>query len=168
MNNGVKIRTILKPNNMLAYQWPRNFDRFWALKKVNNTQRMTLLPLFWHTASSVGRTQFWRGKWRPNSKIPLGCKVDRKTFPKNTLGAHLDTEKAFKSGSKQALCIENQARRIEEKLPVWPSFALFFAQLCLVWLFYFSNGNWCCNLMKIDGSWCKYVIFSLVEVDSSV
>ena len=32
---------------------------------------MPSLPLFEPTGRSVGRTDFWRGKWTPNSKIPL-------------------------------------------------------------------------------------------------
>lgn len=57
--------------NMHAYQCPRKFDKFWAPKRVKNTPKMTFLPLFGHTGSSVGKTPFWRGKWRPNLKIPL-------------------------------------------------------------------------------------------------
>jgi len=51
-------------------------------------------------------------------KFHLGWKVDRQPFPESTLRDHLDTGKASKSGSKQARRIENQARRIEEKLLV--------------------------------------------------
>ena len=54
---------------MHAYLWPRDFDRFWASRRVKNTLKMTFLPLFGHTGSSVGRTHFWRGKWKPNSEI---------------------------------------------------------------------------------------------------
>ena len=57
--------------NMLSYKWPRNLDRFLALKKVKNTQKMTSLPLFWHKRSTVGRTNFWRGKWRKNWEVLL-------------------------------------------------------------------------------------------------
>jgi len=42
-------------------------------------------------------------------KIHLGWKGDRQIFPSSTPGAHLDVAKAYKSGSKQALSIENQA-----------------------------------------------------------
>ena len=62
-------------------------------------------------------------------KSYLSWKLDRHTFPTSILGANFDTGKAFKSGSKQALRIENQARRIEE---IWTSLtrnALFFAYL---------------------------------------
>ena len=51
-------------------------------------------------------------------KFQFGWKVDRYTFPESTPRANFDIGKASKSGSKQALRIENQARRIEEKLPV--------------------------------------------------
>ena len=61
--------------NMHAHKWPRNFDRFCASKKVKNTPKMTFLPLFGHTGRNVGRTQFWRGKWRPNSEIILLLKI---------------------------------------------------------------------------------------------
>ena len=60
---------------MHAYPWPRDFDRFGASKRVKNTLKMTFLPLFGHTRSSVGRTHFWRGKWKPNSEIPLVLKI---------------------------------------------------------------------------------------------
>ena len=33
---------------------------------------MAFLPLFAHTGSSVGILDFLRGKWQPNSEIPLG------------------------------------------------------------------------------------------------
>lgn len=33
---------------------------------------MAFLPLFGHIGSSVGRFDFWRGKWQPNSEITLG------------------------------------------------------------------------------------------------
>ena len=56
---------------MHAYPWQRYFDRFWASKRVKNTLKMTFLPLFGHIGSSVGRTHFWRGKWKPNSENPL-------------------------------------------------------------------------------------------------
>ena len=46
--------------NMHAHKWPRNFDRFWASKKVKNTSKMTFLPLFGHTGSGVGKTHFWK------------------------------------------------------------------------------------------------------------
>jgi len=47
-----------------------SFDKFWASKRVKNTSKMPSLPFFGHTGSSVGSTDFWRGKWTPNSKIP--------------------------------------------------------------------------------------------------
>jgi len=40
-------------------------------KRSKKTSKMTFLPLFGHTISSVGRTQFWMGKWRPNLEITL-------------------------------------------------------------------------------------------------
>ena len=57
---------------MHAYPLPRYFDKFWVAGRVKNTLKMTFLPLFGHTGSSVGKTHFWRGKWQPNSEIPLG------------------------------------------------------------------------------------------------
>ena len=33
------------------------------------------MPLFGHTGSSVGRFDFWRVKWKPNSEIPLGLEI---------------------------------------------------------------------------------------------
>ena len=60
---------------MHAYPWPRDFDRFWASIRVKNTLKMTFLPLFGHTGSRVGRTHFWRGKWKLNSEIPLVLEI---------------------------------------------------------------------------------------------
>ena len=54
---------------MHAYPLPRYFDKFWVARRVKNTLKMTFLPLFGHTGSSVGKTHFWRGKWQPNSEI---------------------------------------------------------------------------------------------------
>lgn len=51
------------------------FDKSWASKRVKNTSKMLTLPLFGHTGSSFGRTDFWRGKWTPNSKIPLVLEI---------------------------------------------------------------------------------------------
>ena len=60
---------------MHAYPLPRYFDKFWVARKVKNTLKMTFLPLFGHTGSSVGKTHFWRGKWKPNSELPLGLEI---------------------------------------------------------------------------------------------
>ena len=52
--------------------WKRNLGELWVPKRSKNMQKMTSLPLFWHTGSSFGRIHFWRGKWTPIWKIPLG------------------------------------------------------------------------------------------------
>ena len=36
---------------------------------------MAFLPLFAHTESSVGRLNFWRGKWQSNLEIRLGLEI---------------------------------------------------------------------------------------------
>ena len=56
---------------MHAYLWPRYFYRFWASRRVKNTLKMTILPLSGQTGSSVRRTHFWSGKWKPNLEILL-------------------------------------------------------------------------------------------------
>ena len=43
-----------------------------GLPKGSKTQKMTFLPPFAPTGSSVGRLDFGRGKWMPNPEIPLG------------------------------------------------------------------------------------------------
>ena len=43
-----------------------------GLQKVKKQAKNDFLPHFWHTESSLGRLQFWRGKWPPNLEIPLG------------------------------------------------------------------------------------------------
>ena len=73
---------------MLSYLWPRNLGRFWALKEVKNTQKMTSLPIFWHTGSSIGRMNIWTGKWAPNSKIPLGLESRQDRFSRKHTWAH--------------------------------------------------------------------------------
>ena len=45
---------------------------FWASRRVKNTLKMTFLPLFGHTGSSVGKNHFWWVKWKPNLDITLG------------------------------------------------------------------------------------------------
>ena len=60
---------------MHAYPLPRYFGKFWVAEGVKNTLKLTFLPLFGHTRSSVGKTHFWRGKWKPNSEIPLGLEI---------------------------------------------------------------------------------------------
>ena len=53
----------------------KKFGHDLSLEEVKNTQKMTSLPLFWHTGSSLGRMKIWRGKWAPNSEIPLGLEI---------------------------------------------------------------------------------------------
>ena len=59
-----------------------------SLLEVKNTQKRTSLPLFWHTGSSLGRMKIWRGKWAPNSKIPVGLESRQDRFSKNPTWAH--------------------------------------------------------------------------------
>ncbi len=53
-----------------------------SLQEAKNTQKMASLPLFWHTGRSLGRMKIWRGKWAPNTKIPLGLEI-RQARPSN-------------------------------------------------------------------------------------
>ena len=62
----------------------------------------------------------------------------------------------------------NQARRIGKILPVWPSILYFLPSFWQFDFVTFLMENLWCILMYVDGSWCKYVKFSLMEVDSSV
>ena len=66
----------------------------------------------------LGEWTFGGANGGKNKKFHLGWNVDRQTFPESTPGVHFNIGKASKSGSKQVKRIENQARRIEEKLPV--------------------------------------------------
>jgi len=50
----------------------KKFGHVLSPYEVKNTLKMTSLPLISHTESSLGRLKFWRGKWEPNSEIPLG------------------------------------------------------------------------------------------------
>lgn len=43
-----------------------------GLQKVKKGAKNDFLPHFWDTESSLGRLQFWRGKWPPNSEILVG------------------------------------------------------------------------------------------------
>ena len=57
---------------MHSYPLPRYFDKFWVAEGVKNTLKLTFLPLFGHTRSSVGKTHFWRGKWQPMIQVDIG------------------------------------------------------------------------------------------------
>jgi len=50
----------------------KKFGQVLSPKEVKNTLKMTFLPLISHIGSSLGRLRIWRGKWAPNSEIPLG------------------------------------------------------------------------------------------------
>ena len=50
----------------------KTFGQVLSPQEVKNTQKMTSLPLFWHTGRSLERMKIWRGKWAPNLEIPLG------------------------------------------------------------------------------------------------
>ena len=69
---------------MHAYPLPKDFDKFLVSLRVKNTLKMAFLPLFGHTGSSVGRFDFWRGTWKPNSEIPLGLE-SRQVYISNEL-----------------------------------------------------------------------------------
>jgi len=47
--------------NTPAQKLPRHFIKVWVPKRSKNMQKMTSLPLFGHTGSSLGRMHFWRG-----------------------------------------------------------------------------------------------------------
>ena len=49
--------------------------KFWASRKSKKEQKNDFLPHFWDTESSLGRLQFWRGKWPPNSEILVGLEI---------------------------------------------------------------------------------------------
>ena len=65
--------------------------KFWqgmSLQKVKKHPKMASLPLFWHTESSLGRMKIWRGKWAPNSKIPVGLESIQDRLSKKPTWAH--------------------------------------------------------------------------------
>ena len=45
-----------------------------GIQKVKIHEKFDFLPLFWVAESSLGRIEFWLGKWPPNPKIPVGLK----------------------------------------------------------------------------------------------
>jgi len=42
------------------------FGQVLGLQRAKNTQKVPSLPLFCHIGSSLGKINFWRGKWTPN------------------------------------------------------------------------------------------------------
>ena len=50
----------------------KTFHQVLSPQKVKKHAKNDFLPLFGHTRSSLGRLQFWRGKWTPNWEITLG------------------------------------------------------------------------------------------------
>lgn len=66
----------------------KKFGQDLSLHEVKNTQKMTSLPLFWHTGSSLGRMKIWRGKWAPNSEIPVGLEIRQDRISNKHTWAH--------------------------------------------------------------------------------
>ena len=95
----------------------KKFGQALSPQEVKNTQKMTSLPLFWHTGSSLGRLQFWRGKWHPNWKFSLGLESRQAGFPTSTLGLNLDFRKCLKTTSKVARRMHLLARLRETQRP---------------------------------------------------
>ena len=59
-----------------------------SLQKVKKHPKMASLPLFWHRGSSLGRIKIWRGKWAPNSKIPVEIESRQDTLSNKSTWAH--------------------------------------------------------------------------------
>ena len=66
----------------------KEFGHDLSLQEVKNTEKMTSLPLFWHTGSSLRRMKIWRGKWAPNSEIPLGLASRQARLSKKHTWSH--------------------------------------------------------------------------------
>jgi len=65
--------------------------KFWqdlGLLKVKKHPKMASLPLFWHTENNLGRMNIWRGKWAPNSKIPIGLESRQDRLSNKSTLAH--------------------------------------------------------------------------------
>ena len=100
----------------------KKFGHDLCLQEVKNTQKMTSLPLFWHTESSLGRMNIWRAKWAPNSEIPLGLESRQDRLSNKHTWAYFGLlqvpQNRLQSGAEH---IENGVVHIEKR-PISPLF----------------------------------------------
>lgn len=71
---------------MEKYACSQMAKKFWQVLSFQKGQKHLKNDLstpFWHTGRSLGRTHFWRGKWRPNSTIPLVLESIQEKISKN-------------------------------------------------------------------------------------
>jgi len=96
----------------------KKFGHVLSPQKVKKHSKNDLTAPILTQEAVLGELTFGGVNGGQMEKFHLSWKVDRHKFTISKLGANLELRKAYKSGSKQVLHIENQALRIKEKLPV--------------------------------------------------
>ena len=110
---------------------PTNFQEiltgFEPQKRSKTPQKLPFCPFFDTQEVVLGENSFGGANESQIQKFHLCWKVDRKSFPTSPLGANLDTDKAFKIGSKRVLRIEKSGAAHWGFLLILDSITLFFA-----------------------------------------
>ena len=128
----------------------KRFYEVLGLQKVKKQAKNNFLPHFLHTESSLGRLQFWRGKWQPNSEIPLGLESRHPEFSNKPTFASFGHLKGPQKCSQRRATRQDLARNPSGKLLRISAYSSAKRSFDCVWLFgvYFYPS--CCK-------WCKFM-----------
>ena len=127
----------------------KKFGQVLCPQEVKNTQKMTSLPLFWHTESSLGRLKFWRGKWHPNLKIILGLESIQAYLSKKHTWAQFGLREVPQNQLQHGTTHRESGAAHRRFLPIFHHSAQKFAQFWLVFLFDLTIELAWCNLITM-------------------